>query len=318
MKIRMLIKNTVKDVSERLSANTARVYKNGLDQFLEHLQVQGLSPDDDESKLTPDHFITYPTFLSNKDYTKQSIGVYLSSATALLNFLIIRGKFDFSYRADLRWKRAVAAARKKHEFRIPRFPDDETVSKILEAADLIDSKTPIKERNKAIVYMLATSGCRNAELISLRIADIDLRSCTAIVTGKGAKERQVFFSPDSIDYLKAYWKARKSCHQRDPAFARHDHLVGPELQPISTSTVRNVVDNFCKIAGIDCLEFSPHYFRHAFAIRMLAETSNLALVQDYLGHSDPKATRVYAKINQEQLVKTHQRIFGNKKNRGNP
>ena len=62
-----------------------------------------------------------------------------------------------------------------------------------------------------------------------------------------------------------------------------------------------------EIAGID--KFTPHYFRHAFAIRMLSETGNLALVQDLLGHADPAATRVYAKIYPEDLRDAHHKIF---------
>lgn len=64
------------------------------------------------------------------------------------------------------------------------------------------------------------------------------------------------------------------------------------------------------LAGIDPSKFSPHYFRHAFAIHILSETGNLALAQDLLGHSDPKSTRVYAKIRADDLQKAHKKIFG--------
>ena len=63
------------------------------------------------------------------------------------------------------------------------------------------------------------------------------------------------------------------------------------------------------IAGIDKGKFTPHYFRHAFAINMLRETGNLALVQDLLGHANPQSTRVYAKIYPDELRDAHHKVY---------
>lgn len=90
-------------------------------------------------------------------------------------------------------------------------------------------------------------------------------------------------------------------------FARHDKGAGKKRLPVTTATVRNVVDQVSKIAGID--QFTPHYFRHAFAINALEQSGNLALVQDLLGHKSPQTTRMYAKIYDEDLRAAHHRIF---------
>lgn len=47
--------------------------------------------------------------------------------------------------------------------------------------------------------------------------------------------------------------------------------------------------------------FSTHKLRSTFATLLLRETDNLAIVQDALGHADPRATRIYAKVLDEQL-----------------
>jgi len=91
-------------------------------------------------------------------------------------------------------------------------------------------------------------------------------------------------------------------------FCRHDKGAGVKAKPITTTTIRDIVKVISNIAGVK--PFSPHYFRHAFAIRMLQETGNLALVQDLLGHDDPGSTRVYAKIYQDDLKKNYRKVFG--------
>jgi site-specific recombinase XerD len=70
-----------------------------------------------------------------------------------------------------------------------------------------------------------------------------------------------------------------------------------------------VVDSIAKLAGIDPAHWSPHYFRHAFAIEALRKTGNLATVQDLLGHSSPHSTRIYAKIYDEDLEAAYRDVF---------
>ena len=99
-----------------------------------------------------------------------------------------------------------------------------------------------------------------------------------------------------------YWRVRESNMATDPIFFAHDKgSNGRDTKRMSPTTARKIVKSISIIAGIDPTKFSPHYFRHAFAIRVLAENHDLAITQDLLGHEDPKSTRVYAKIESEDL-----------------
>ena len=88
----------------------------------------------------------------------------------------------------------------------------------------------------------------------------------------------------------------------------HDTGIGKKISHLTTASIRDIVNEVKMASGIE--NFSPHYFRHAFAIKALRETGNLALVQDFLGHASPSATRVYAKIYPDDLAAAHQKIFG--------
>lgn len=63
-------------------------------------------------------------------------------------------------------------------------------------------------RDLAIVDMLATTGMRVGELVGLDISDINLQERECIVTGKGKKQRPVYFDARAKLHLKAYLDSR--------------------------------------------------------------------------------------------------------------
>lgn len=311
MDIQTAITRCIDDLG--LAPNTIKTYKHGLDAFL--IYLRGLSPNPlDESSpstlLKMEHFIYFLPWL-NRNYSKQTSKVYGAAGTALLEWLVVDGQLEPTYQESIRYRNSVKRSHRRHEDRLPRWPQRDDVTRMLETVKIYNEKSPIKERNIALLETLASTGCRISEVLNLNIEDIDTTSRSAIVTGKGSKERRVFFSQSAIDALSTYWEARKSSMPTDPAFARHDKGAGKKrMKRITSATARTVVSQIAMVAGIDPTKFSPHYFRHAFAIRVLAETDNLALVQDLLGHANPNSTRVYAKIYPEDLRAVHNKIFG--------
>lgn len=307
MNIQTAISRCIEDLA--LANNTARVYKNGLDRFVEYLSSQKITVDQSADVLEVGNFISFMSWLNGR-YSKQTTGVYNASAKALLDYLVIENVIQISYADGIRFKKASVRSNRRHEDKLPRWPQKDDVSKMLEAAKRQNADTPIKERDIALVELLASSGCRINEIIQLNVQDIDLDNRSVIVTGKGSKERKVFFSQAAALALVNYWDARKSKMATDPIFGRHDRGAGHKrIKRMTTTTARNIVNTIAQIAGIDPTKFSPHYFRHAFAIRVLNETGNLALAQDLLGHDDPKSTRTYAKIDPEDLRDAHHSIF---------
>ncbi len=310
MDVEKAIKTYFDDIQNQLSRNTVISYRHGMAHFVTFIQSESVDVKQPVTELGMDHFIAFPAWLLREGFAKQSISIYMRASRSFLEWMIVAGFIAPTYQETLRLKSATLLSRRNRHDRLPRWPQKDDVSKILEAAHTYTEKSPQKERNIALLEFLASSGCRISEVMALNVQDIDVANKTTVVTGKGNKERRVFFSSSAAAALIEYWKMRLSMGANDPAFARHDKGAGKrKLKRITATTARNIVKEIAIVAGVDPTKFSPHYFRHAFAIRMLSETGNIALVQDLLGHSDPKSTRIYAKIYPEKLQDAHRLVF---------
>jgi len=170
-----------------------------------------------------------------------------------------------------------------------------------------ESYTPTRQRNKAIILFLATSGCRRSEVANLKVRDVDLTTCSArIYGGKGDKDRRIIISPKTCTAIKHYWKVRRNKKPGSPVFARHDKASHwrETLSPMSSQAIYGVVNRLSKLAGI---EFTPHSFRHDCATK-LAKT-NMRLAQEQLGHASSGTTSLYVGFSQDDLTKAHRETF---------
>jgi site-specific recombinase XerD len=300
----------IQAILAKRAASTALAYRKGMKKFAQFLDESGVEMSDALNKLDIEHFIEYPEWISGQGYARLSIGVYCASVKGFMDWLVIANIINVEYRHGVRIAKAYKELYKKREQKLIRFPKKDDIEKMRKAVYLTQDKSPIRERNIAIIEFLASSGCRNAEITGMRVADIDLKERSAIVTGKGSKQRRVFFSPEACSAIREYFAARKFSNPTDFVFCRHDKGTGQKHQSMTTTTTRNVIKLVAILAGIDLETISPHYFRHDFAIKMLRKTGNLAIVQDMMGHATPQSTRVYAKIYPDELQKAHRDLYG--------
>jgi len=294
------------------SPRTAKTYLNGVERLLDYLAIEGIKDTDLTPLLQPQHFILFPSYLLTNGKAKKSIGTYVAGAKYFYEWMIDNELVVApDYAKSLRFQRTTRDAMKRRSDPMVRFPKKGEDQLMIKAVAELDYDTPIVERNIAMLMFLRSSGCRNAEMVGLTVDKVDIKDHSAIVVGKGGKERRVYFDTDTSDALRDYWQARGWANPTDPVFARHDRAATKQKlrEHISTTMVRNVASEASMIAGIDKGKFTPHYFRHAFAINMLRETGNLALVQDLLGHANPQSTRVYAKIYPDELRDAHHKVY---------
>ncbi|GAC1396378.1 MAG: site-specific tyrosine recombinase XerD [Chloroflexota bacterium] len=159
-------------------------------------------------------------------------------------------------------------------------------------------------RDKALIRTLFCTGMRRAEVVTLNRTDIaDGRRDEALITGKGEKERVVFFDAPTLAAIRAYLTARGDAYA--PLFLRHDNgrpsLPGPggARYRLSTQTVWTTVTRYARACGVTA---SPHAFRHSKASVMLNSGASLSQVQDILGHASPETTkRIYARYERSTL-----------------
>lgn len=309
MNIEESVKKCLEGAKYARSRRTEATYAVCLRHLMRFLDDRAIHPDSEVNRLTPEILIDFIAWLNEQDFSRRTLQVYLAALRYFIEWLTVQGLIAPDYAESVRISKAMRNVGRRKDRRFPKIPNDGHDRQMVEAAKEMAYPTPQRERNLAMIEFLFSSGCRAGELAGLRVRDLDLRERSALVTGKGEKERRVYFSSEAARALRVYFAARGHQGAGEPVFCRHDRGAGKKVKQMTTETIRHVVRDVAMAAGIDPHKFTPHAFRHAFAIRMLRETKNLALVQDMLGHEDPGTTRVYATIYPEELKAAHREVF---------
>jgi len=180
----------------------------------------------------------------------------------------------------------------KRKASLPRYLEESECDRLLAACE-----GPYEYRDYCILMLFMSCGLRISELVSLNITDIyedHLR-----VTGKGNKERIVFFAEGCREAIDDYLAIRDSekivPEDKNALFISRDH------RRISVRGVQKMVDKRLKLAGIDSTRYSPHKLRHTAATLMLKNGVDTRALQEVLGHSNLNTTQIYTHIDNSAL-----------------
>lgn len=157
-------------------------------------------------------------------------------------------------------------------------------------------------RDLALVEMLSSTGIRVGELVKINREDIDFYERSCIVTGKGNKEREVYFDAKTKLHLKQYLQRRK-----DDNKALFVSLSKPHLR-LSIAGVESILRKLgirCKIAKVH-----PHKFRRTLATMAIDKGMPIEQVQQLLGHVKIDTTLHYAMVNQANVKIAHRKFIG--------
>ncbi|WP_335871975.1 site-specific tyrosine recombinase/integron integrase [Bacillus sp. 2205SS5-2] len=157
-------------------------------------------------------------------------------------------------------------------------------------------------RQRALVEVLYSTGCRLSEIVNLNKGDINYQEMSARVLGKGNKERLVFLSHKAMYHLSKYLNTR-----HDDCESLFVTLRKPYRRP-KNRTVQREVDIIAENAQIKT-KVSPHIFRHTFATLTLNNGAEIVAVQELLGHTSPDTTLRYARITEERKREQHKKYL---------
>jgi site-specific recombinase XerD len=164
-------------------------------------------------------------------------------------------------------------------------------------------------RDYVLLAVMAGCGLREAEVVGLRLSDFqDSGNGTVMlrVLGKGEKIRNVPISPDLWRLVQRYilLSGRSLNSHADARKPLLTSRVGKD-RPLTTRSVQNIVKKYVRAAGIT-KPISPHSIRHTVGTNMAVNEAPLLVIQQFLGHSDPKTTLRYIRRAEELASKAYQ------------
>ena len=157
------------------------------------------------------------------------------------------------------------------------------------------------KRDKLIIELLYTTGIRRAELIGLKVKDVDYRAMTIKVLGKRNKERIIPLLEGTKDLFLEYNLERSALKEtQDEAYI---FLSGKGNKMYETLVYRIINKYFSLVSAK--VKKSPHILRHTFATHLLNKGADLNSVKELLGHSSLASTQVYTHNSIAELKKVH-------------
>ena len=182
----------------------------------------------------------------------------------------------------------------------PRRPD--AIPKALDVAACIrlvtapDGPGPADLRDRAMLEVLYGTGARASEIVGLDLGAIDLEEATAVLTGKGNRQRMVPLGGPALEAIGNWLPARLELGPKDDAVFLN--LRGRRL---TRQTVFDIVKRAAERAGLDPDEVSPHVLRHSAATHMVEAGADIRSVQELLGHANVNTTQVYTRVTPRHL-----------------
>lgn len=160
-------------------------------------------------------------------------------------------------------------------------------------------------RDKAMIELFYSTGCRLSEMVNLKISDIDFTSKEVHLFGKGSKHRTSYLNAKAEYMLKKYFELERPKESisdsvfvifRKPYNEMHKESIYARIKAIQ------------KRSGIERSLF-PHLLRHTMATDALNRGMNVAEVKEILGHEKLDTTMIYDKISHDSVKFNHKRYI---------
>lgn len=278
-------------IERGVAANTLSSYRRDMRRYIEHLTGRGV---DDLGRATEADVSEFLVALRQGDVDNDVVP--LSAVSAARALVAVRGLHKFAA-AEGVTETDVARAVKPPTpgRRLPKSLSVDEVLALLEGAGG-DSEAdgPLTLRNRALLEVLYSTGCRISEAVGLDVDDIDVRSRSVLLHGKGSKERLVPIGRPAISALEAYLvRGRAELALRGKGIPAV--FLNARGGRLSRQSAWQVLQDAADHAGITTA-VSPHTLRHSFATHLLEGGADVRVVQELLGHASVTTTQIYTLV----------------------
>lgn len=277
------------------SPQTIKTYNTELTLFLSYLgQRMGKRLEE----LTAEDISLYREHLINN----------YAAATAAKKLAVLRRFLMFTYMAGAT---TVNPESLRFFAKSPRVRQDPAYNVLTEdeLSRMLNAARASNYRDYVMLAVMAACGLREAEVVALKIGDFKESGVDQVllrVLGKGDKVRNVSISPDLWRLVQRFVLLTErsfTSHpdSRKPLFTSR---VGKD-KSLTTRSVQNIVKKYVRAAGIT-KAISPHSIRHTVGTNMAVNEAPLLVIQQFLGHSDPKTTMRYIRRAEELATRAYQ------------
>ncbi len=276
---------TVRDASP----HTLRAYGTDLVDLARFLEERGI---EEAARVQPHDIRLWLSGMTERGLAPSTRSRRLSSARAFFRFLLREERIERNPAAAVRGPRSAR--------RLPHVLSTAEVERLLSAPGPSDR---FRVRDRALLEVLYSTGCRVGELQALDEDDVDLRGGLARVEGKGRKERLAPLGRYAVAALREWLPRRLELAARPGERALFLNRFGTRL---STRSVARLLGKYILRAGL-VRKTSPHTLRHSFATHLLDAGADLRSVQELLGHRNLETTQIYTHVSVERMRKIYDR-----------
>lgn len=140
-------------------------------------------------------------------------------------------------------------------------------------------------------------GLRAGEVVRLKVKHIDkAQKIIRIEQSKGRKDRHVMLSPETLDLLRQWWRARPPAYDaRTPVEERWLFPGRKPGKPMTTRQLSRLFHEAADAAGIK-KSVTLHALRHSFATHLLERGTDIRIIQALLGHDKLDTTARYTRV----------------------
>lgn len=221
--------------------------------------------------------------ITEAGYARVSVRTYANSLRSFFRYAEMRGWCQSGV------AEAIKAARIFPQERLPAGPSWENVQRVLATTE---DEHPTNIRDRAILLLLAIYGLRSREVVDLRLDDFNWEQEVLLVRRSKSREVQTYPLTRTVGdaVLRYIENVRPNSPHRELFLTR-----GAPYRPLHSGLWR-IVASRLRPLGLSLMHHGPHALRHACATYLLAQGFSMKEIGDHLGHHDPEATRIYAKV----------------------
>ncbi|MFM8735970.1 MAG: tyrosine recombinase XerC [Pirellulales bacterium] len=180
--------------------------------------------------------------------------------------------------------------------KLPKFLTGDEIARLLAAPDPGQAGGL---RDRAILELMYSAGCRVRELVTLDDGDLDLHNATVRIRGKGRRERLGIVGSHALAAVRA-WLAARSAPKAGSKTAGRPLFTNKFGGRLSVRGVARLLEKHLATAGLG-RKASPHTLRHSFATHLLDAGADIRSVQELLGHKSLVTTQIYTHVTTSRL-----------------